>query len=75
MFAWKGIDASALKDYIAAGHTNQEIGAWVKANGTPKTDAEIKEWSDALMTYALDGADKQAWLREQNKKLGLLENA
>ncbi len=74
LFSWKGINAADLKLYIAEGHTDEEIGAWVKATGVPKTDSEIKAWSDQLEKYRLAG-DSTKWLEGENKRLGLPASA
>lgn len=76
LFTWKNIDSEQLKAYIAEGHTDEEIGAWVKSHGTPKTDEEIAAWSDALVKYDMSEApEKKAWLESQNVGLGLDKNA
>ncbi len=73
LFGFKGIDADAFKAYVASGKTDEEIAAWVKANGTPKTDAEITAWSKAFRTdfsYSTDPAKKD-WFIGECKRLGL----
>ena len=47
LFEFKGISGEDFKKFVAEGHTDEEIAAWVKKSGTPKTDAEVTAWSDA----------------------------
>ncbi len=73
LFKFKDIKGSDFKAYVAEGHTDEEIAAWVKVRGTPKTDAEIKAWSDAFKTdysYSTDPAKKD-WFNGECKRLGL----
>ena len=73
LFNFKGIKGSDLKDCIAAGHTDEEIGTWVKSHGRPKTDEEIKAWSDAFKTdcaYA-SNPEKKEWFNEKCAQYGL----
>lgn len=76
MLAWKDVNADELKAYVAEGHTNDEIASWFKTHGSPKTDAEIKAWSDDLMIYDMsENKDKAAWLQGENEKLGIPKKA
>lgn len=73
LFNFKDIKGSDLKDYIAEGHTDEEIGAWVKNHGAPKTDDEINAWSDAFKTdysYSTD-PKKKDWFSGECARLGL----
>jgi hypothetical protein len=56
----------------AGGHSDDEIVAWVKTHGQPKTDAEIAEWTKRAKAdnYA-DKPDKKGWLEGENVRLGL----
>src|SRR3990167_8393845 len=63
LFKFKGITGADLKDYIAQGHTDEEIADSVKNRGIPKTDEEIQAWSDAFNTdygYA-SNPEKKDW--------------
>jgi hypothetical protein len=72
LFGWKGIDAAALKAYVAEGRSDDEILAWISSHGTPKTAAEIAAWSADRTAYNMsDVAEKKAWLEGENKRFGL----
>ncbi|NJR42808.1 MAG: DUF5069 domain-containing protein [Akkermansiaceae bacterium] len=47
LFGFKGVSGNDVKKLLETGSSNEEIAAWLDANGTPKTEAEKKEWSDA----------------------------
>ncbi|ALA60115.1 DUF5069 domain-containing protein [Nitrospira moscoviensis] len=44
-----GIDAQVFEQRVLAGGTDEELLAWVKANGKPVTDAEIRLFSRNLL--------------------------
>ena len=44
-----GIDAKAFEQRVLAGGTDDELLAWVKANGRKPTDQEITQWSQGLL--------------------------
>jgi hypothetical protein len=44
-----GIDAKAFEQRVLAGGTDEELLAWVKANGRKPTDQEITQWSQGLL--------------------------
>lgn len=71
LLGFVGIKGSDLKAYIAEGHTDDEIAAWVRSN-TKKTDAEIEEWNKKVESnnYS-DKPDKKGWLEGENARLGL----
>ncbi|MDB6015675.1 MAG: hypothetical protein JWR19_164 [Pedosphaera sp.] len=48
LFNFKGITASAFQIAVATAKTYEEVGAWLLANGTPKSPDEIKAWSDSI---------------------------
>lgn len=73
LFTFKGIKGDVFKAYVAEGHSDEEIASWLKTVGTPKTDAEIKAWSDAFKTdfsYSTD-PNKKDWFIGECKRLGL----
>ncbi len=73
LFGFKGIKGDVFKAYVAEGHSDEEIASWLKTVGTPKTDAEIKAWSDAFKTdfsYSTD-PNKKDWFIGECKRLGL----
>jgi hypothetical protein len=62
LFGFKGVSGDDVKKLIAAGSSNEEIAAWLDANGTPKTAAEVKEWSDGCeAARPYDNPEKKDW--------------
>lgn len=76
LFGFKGIQGSDFKAYVAEGHSDDEIVAWVKSHGQPKTAAEIAEWNKKVTenNYA-DKPDKKSWLEGENARVGLPKDA
>src|ERR1035437_5654946 len=72
LFSFMGIKGADFKAFVAEGHSDDEIVAWIMENGQAKTDAEIVEWNDkvSLNNYS-DQPEKKPWLEGENKKLGL----
>jgi hypothetical protein len=48
LFTFKGITGAQFKTAVQDSRTYDDIGIWLIANGTPKTPAEIKTWSDEI---------------------------
>jgi len=48
LFTFKGITGAQFKTAVQASKTYEDVGAWLLANGTSKTPAEIKTWSDEV---------------------------
>ena len=48
LFTFKGITSAQFKTAVQASKTYEDVGAWLLANGTSKTPAEIKTWSDEV---------------------------
>jgi hypothetical protein len=72
LFSFKGINAAQFKVAVQAAKTYEDVGAWLQANGTPKTAAEIKAWSDQLEADSLmNHPDKRDFFIEVCTKLGL----
>lgn len=73
LFSFKGIKGDDFKNYVAEGHTDEEIAKWVHDNGISKTDEEIKDWSDAFKTdfsYSTN-PEKKDWFIGECKRLGI----
>ena len=52
--------------------STSEIGSWLQANGTKKTPAEIKVWSDGVEADSpMKNPEKRAHFIENCSKLGL----
>jgi hypothetical protein len=48
LFEFKGVTGDDVRKQLATGATDEQVVAWFNSNGTPKTAAEIKEWSDGM---------------------------
>jgi hypothetical protein len=48
LFGFKGITGEQFKTAVQAAKNYEDVGAWLQANGTAKTPAEIKTWSDEM---------------------------
>jgi len=72
LFGSMDIKGDDFKAFVAEGHSDDEIAAWVEKEGQTKTAAEISEWNDMVSSnnYA-DSPEKKAWLEGENKRLGL----
>jgi len=44
-----GIDAKAFEQQVLAGGTDEDLLAWVKANGKAQSDEEYDQWSRLLL--------------------------
>ena len=72
LFGFKGVKGGDVKELLVSGSSDSEIAAWIDTHGTPKTTAEITEWSDGIEAahpYA-DPVTKD-WFAEQATPLGL----
>ena len=72
LFSFKGINGEQFKAAVRAAKTYEEIGDWLQANGTKKTPAEIKAWSDGVEADSpMKHPEKRAYFIENCSKLGL----
>ena len=72
LFSFKGINGAQFKTAVQAAKNYEDIGAWLQANGTTKTPAEIKAWSDEVEAGSMmKNPEKRAFFTEECKKLGL----
>jgi len=72
IFSFKGITGEQFKAAVQAAKNYEDIGAWLLANGTKKTPAEIKEWSDGMEAGSMmNDPEKRGFFIEECKKLGL----
>jgi hypothetical protein len=77
LFGFKGVTGAQFKAAVQSAKTYEEIGEWLRKNGTPKTDAEIKAWSDSVESASLANhadPEKRAYFAERCKELGLDPN-
>jgi hypothetical protein len=72
LLGFKGVDAGEFKSLLATGATDEEVVAWLSANGTPKTAEEIKAWSDASEAYsAYHNPERKEWFTGECTRLGI----
>jgi hypothetical protein len=72
LFSFKGINGGQFKTAVQAAKNYEDIGVWLQANGTKKTPAEIKTWSDEVEAGSMmKNPEKRAYFIEECKKLGL----
>src|ERR1035437_4279849 len=48
LLSFKAINGSQFKPAVQAAKNYEDVGVWLLANGTKKTPAEIKAWSDEV---------------------------
>src|ERR1039457_6196857 len=72
LFSFKGINGEQFKTAVQAAINYEDVGNWLLANGTQKTPAEIKSWSDAMEAGSMmNNPEKRAFFTEVCKKLAL----
>lgn len=72
LFSFKGITAEQFKAVVQATNSDEDIGIWLRANGTPKTELEIKAWSDETEAGSLmKNPHKRDYFIESCHRLGL----
>jgi hypothetical protein len=72
LFSFKGINGSQFKTAVQAAKNYEDVGTWLQANGTKKTPAEIKTWSDETEAGSMmKNPEKRAYFIENCHKLGL----
>jgi hypothetical protein len=71
-FSFKGINGEQFKAAVQAAKNYEDVGIWLQANGTKKTPAEIKSWSDEMEAGSLmKNPEKRDYFMESCSKLGL----
>jgi len=72
LFSFKGINGDQFKTAVQAAKNYEDVGAWLMANGTKKTTAEIKTWSDEMEAGSMmKNPEKRDFFIGECKKLGL----
>ncbi len=75
LFNFKGVEGKDAENALRDGKTDEEMLTWFQVEGLPKTDEEVKVWSEAFhldYSYAHhEDAGKQAWFRGECERLGL----
>jgi hypothetical protein len=72
LFSFKGITGDQFKAAVQTATNYEEIGEWLQANGTSKTPAEIKTWSDTMESRSpMKDPEKRSHFIEECSRLGL----
>ncbi len=72
LFSFKGVKGSDVRTLLEKGATDVEVAAWLDTQGTPKTAAEVKEWSDGFeATKPYEIPDKKEWFVEACAAVGI----
>jgi len=72
LFSFKGINGGQFKTAVQAAKNYEDVGVWLLANGTRKTEAEIEAWSDEAESGSMmNNPEKREFFIEECKKLGL----
>ena len=72
LFTFKGITGEQFKTAVEAAKNYEDVGAWLLLNGTPKTPAEIKAWSDEVEASSpMKNPERRGQFIENCHKIGL----
>ncbi len=72
LFDFKGVKGPDVRKLLEDGASDEEVAAWLDANGNPKTAAEVTAWSDEMDTVnPYHDPEKKDWFVEQVTPLGL----
>jgi len=71
LFGFKGVQGADVKKLLEDGASNEEVAAWLDANGTPKTEEEKTAWSDSVeAARPYDNPEKKEWFIGACKEAG-----
>jgi len=66
------VRGDAFKAEIEKGASDEQMAQWMDNNGTPKTPAEVTEWSEGVeAAHPYQNPEKREWFIEQVTPLGL----
>src|SRR5262249_14785297 len=51
LFGFKRLDHEEVKRFLASGASDEEVLDWIDSHGTPKTSAEIEEFSNSFEKF------------------------
>ena len=72
LFGFKGVKGDDFKTQIEAAADDKALVQWLNSHGIPKTEEEIKAWSDGMeATKPYENPERKEWFAEQCKPLGL----
>lgn len=62
LLSFKGVSAADITKLLENGASDEEIAAWLDANGTPKSPEEVTAWSDSVeAARPYDNPDQKDW--------------
>jgi hypothetical protein len=72
LFAFKGITGAQFKTAVQGAKSYEDVGVWLQANGTVKSPAEIKTWSDEMeAANPMKNPERRGYFIENCHKVGL----
>ena len=72
LFSFKAVKGAEVKPLLASGANDAQIAAWLDAHGTPRTEAEIRAWSDSVEAIRpYDNPEQRDWFAGECLRLGL----
>jgi hypothetical protein len=72
LFSFKGITGEQFKSAVQAATNYEDVATWLQNNGTVKTPAEIRTWSDEMEASSLMKVpEKRSYFIESCSALGL----
>lgn len=72
LFTFKGITGAQFQAAVKAAPNDEAVGVWLLANGTVKTTAEIKTWSDQTEASSMSkNPEKKEYFAAECTRLGL----
>ena len=72
LFSFKGVTGDQFKTAVQGAKTYEDVGTWLQTNGTAKTTAEIKTWSDEMEASSpIKNPEKRAYFIAECSKLML----
>lgn len=72
LFSFKGITGEQFKTAVQTSTSYEDVGAWLQANGTAKTPAEIRTWSDEMeASNLMKHPEQRSYFIESCSALGL----
>lgn len=72
LFGFKDIKGEDVRKVLESGRTDEQIFAWINANGLTKTPAEVQAWSEASEKVSFHNVpEKKEWFDGDCQRLGL----
>lgn len=72
LFSFKGVTGDQFKAAVQASKHYEDVGAWLHANGTSRTPAEVNAWSNETEAASLMRVpEKRAYFIQSCSQLGI----